>query len=70
MGSIRVVRSQLQKLVKRHGDRAQWVLHAWIKVWLSPEFAEWSLDPQLGQVRCPVLAIHGNRDDGRKKQFV
>jgi pimeloyl-ACP methyl ester carboxylesterase len=61
--------AQLQKLVKRHGDRAQWVLDAWIKVWLSPEFAEWSLDPHLGQVRCPVLAIHGDRDEYGSEEF-
>ncbi len=33
---------QLQKLAKWHGiqGKAQWVLDAWIKVWLSPEFAD------------------------------
>ncbi|HEY5760220.1 MAG TPA: alpha/beta hydrolase, partial [Steroidobacter sp.] len=61
--------AQLQKLAKRHGERAQWVLDAWIKVWLSPEFADWSLDAQLAQVRCPVLAIHGDRDEYGSEEF-
>nr|WP_298726429.1 alpha/beta hydrolase [uncultured Steroidobacter sp.] len=61
--------AQLQKLAKWHGDRAQWVLDAWIKVWLSPEFASWSLDPQLGRIRCPVLAIHGDRDEYGSEAF-
>lgn len=54
---------QYAKLVKNHGSKAQWVLDAWTKVWLSPEFAGWSLDQQLPKVRCPVLAIHGDLDE-------
>lgn len=60
---------QLQKLAKRHGERTPWVLDAWIQVWLSPEFADWSLDPHLAQVRCPVLAIHGDRDEYGSEAF-
>lgn len=54
---------QLARLAKWHGNKTQWVLDAWIKTWLSPAFADWSLDPYLGSVRCPVLAIHGDRDE-------
>ncbi len=61
--------AQLQKLAKWHGDRAQWVLDAWIKVWLSPEFSDWSLVPHLSRVRCPVLAIHGDRDEYGSAEF-
>ncbi|GFE85860.1 alpha/beta fold hydrolase [Steroidobacter agaridevorans] len=61
--------AQLQKLAKRHGDRAQWVLDAWIKVWLAPEFRDWSLDPHLGRVACPVLAIHGDQDEYGSEEF-
>jgi pimeloyl-ACP methyl ester carboxylesterase len=32
-------------------------------VWLDPAFAGWSLDPWLAKVRCPLLAIHGDRDE-------
>lgn len=51
------------RLQKWHGDRARWVLHAWTDVWLDPAFANWSLDPWLPQVRCPVLVLHGDRDE-------
>ncbi|MGV3708842.1 MAG: alpha/beta fold hydrolase [Gemmatimonas sp.] len=54
---------QFGKLSKRHGERARWVLDAWTKVWLSPEFADWSLDAHLRDVQCPTLAIHGDRDE-------
>ncbi|WP_129777963.1 alpha/beta fold hydrolase [Peristeroidobacter soli] len=61
--------AQRQKLAKWHGDRTQWVLDAWIKVWLAPEFANWSLDPWFPRVACPVLAIHGDRDEYGSEEF-
>jgi pimeloyl-ACP methyl ester carboxylesterase len=51
------------RLTRYHGPKARWVLHAWTDTWLSPAFAGWSLAPLLEQVRCPVLAIHGDRDE-------
>jgi len=54
---------QLDRLKKYHGDKAAWVLSAWIDTWLSPEFAEWTLDDALNRVRCPVLPIHGALDE-------
>lgn len=53
----------LDRLARWHGDKAQWVLDAWTQVWLSPAFASWSLDPWLGRIECPVLAIHGDLDE-------
>lgn len=54
---------QLDRLRKYHGDKAPWVLSAWTETWLSPEFANWNLDSELEQVGCPILAIHGDRDE-------
>lgn len=54
---------QLARLAKYHGDKAAWVLDAWIGSWLAPEFAAWSLAPVLPLVRCPLLAIHGHDDE-------
>lgn len=56
-------KGQVKRLEKWHGKKAEWVLKAWTDVWLSPEFAGWSLSPCIGQVRCPVLAIHGAEDE-------
>ena len=50
-------------LVKYHGDKAGWVVGAWTDTWLAPEFANWNLDGALARIRCPVLAIHGERDE-------
>ena len=54
---------QLARLAKYHGDKAAWVLEAWSGTWLDPGFAGWTLDATLRRVRCPVLAIHGTRDE-------
>jgi len=54
---------QLERLARYHGAKASWVLDAWIETWLSPEFADWRLDDDLGAVRCPALALHGDQDE-------
>ncbi|HEY1077965.1 MAG TPA: alpha/beta hydrolase [Fontimonas sp.] len=54
---------QIDKLKRYHGDKAEWVLSAWIDTWLSPGFADWTLDAPLRQVSCPTLAIHGEDDE-------
>lgn len=54
---------KFERLTKWHGEKARWVLDAWTEVWLSPAFASWSLDEYLGDITCPVLAIHGDADE-------
>jgi pimeloyl-ACP methyl ester carboxylesterase len=56
-------RVQMEKLRRWHGDNADWVLRAWTETWLSDAFASWRIEPELARVRCPVLAIHGDRDE-------
>jgi len=53
----------LARLERYHGDKARWVLAAWLDTWLDPAFAGWTLAPVLPQVACPVLALHGEDDD-------
>lgn len=55
--------SQVDRLRRYHGDKAPWVLSAWIDRWLAPEFAPWSLDAELPRVVCPNLVLHGRRDE-------
>lgn len=54
---------QIERLEKWHGQKANWVLHAWTDVWLSDRFKDWSLEPAIHDVRCPVLTIHGENDE-------
>lgn len=58
-----VAPGQVERLARYHGDKARWVLDAWIETWLAPDFATWRLDDDLRQLRCPVLALHGDRDE-------
>jgi len=53
----------MDRLARYHGDKAAWVLHAWLDTWLSTDFADWSLEPALRRVECPLLAIHGADDE-------
>jgi pimeloyl-ACP methyl ester carboxylesterase len=55
--------AQLERLGRHHGDKARWVLAAWLDTWLDPAFAGWTLAPVLPRVTCPVLALHGEDDD-------
>lgn len=54
---------QIGRLAKYHGNKARWVLDAWIETLLAPSFSDWSLDDDLRQLRCPILAIHGDQDE-------
>lgn len=60
---------QFARLTRYHGDKAQWVLDGWTEVWLSPEFASWSLDAYLPGIQCPVLALHGDADEYGSEAF-
>jgi pimeloyl-ACP methyl ester carboxylesterase len=60
---------ELDRLKRWHGGKAQWVLEAWTEVWLSPAFAAWSLAFDLPLVRCPILVIHGDRDEYGSVRF-
>jgi len=60
---------QMARLEKWHGNKASWVLNAWIDTWLSPEYSSWSLESRISQVTCPVLALHGDKDDFGSNAF-
>lgn len=60
---------ELAKLAKYHGDKAAWVVSAWTETWLSPEFADWNVRSALPNVSCPLLAIHGDRDEYGSAEF-
>ena len=53
---------QMERLIRWHGQKAQWVLSAWTEIWLHPDFQTWRLH-KVTSVSCPVLAIHGDKDE-------
>lgn len=54
---------QINRLKKYHGEKADWVLRAWVETWVSDNFQNWNLNEVLSRVTCPVLAIHGDNDE-------
>lgn len=54
---------QRSRLERYHGDKTSWVLDAWIRTWLDPAFATWSLRPVLPLVTSPMLVLHGGLDE-------
>jgi len=53
----------MARLARYHGDKAEWVLRAWVDAWHSEAFRDWHLNDALPRVSCPTLAIHGERDE-------
>jgi len=61
--------AQLARLARYHGDKARWVLDAWMGPWLSAQFDNWSLNEDLEQLKAPLLVLHGDADEyGSKAQ--
>ena len=51
-----------QRLARYHDDpdSAFW---GWNDIWLNPEFRSWSIEAELTEIRCPVLAAQGLDDE-------
>ena len=51
-----------ERLSRYHSDvdSAFW---GWNRIWLAPEFRNWSIETELSTLTCPVLAIQGIHDE-------
>jgi len=51
-----------EKLGRYHAepDSAFW---GWNDTWLKPAFRSWSIEDELGRIRCPLLAVQGLDDE-------
>jgi len=51
-----------QKLGRYHADpdSAFW---GWNDIWLQPTFRDWSIEDEIGAIRCPLLAVQGVDDE-------
>jgi len=50
-----------QRLAKHHDDPDA-VFWGWNDIWLHPQFRAWSIEAEITQIRCPLLAIQGVDD--------
>jgi pimeloyl-ACP methyl ester carboxylesterase len=54
----------MQRSLRRaHGEDWADVAGRWHALWTSPEWEAWSIVDELATVRCPVLVMHGLRDE-------
>ena len=53
---------RLRDQLRRYHNDVRGAFHGWSNVWLDPNFRNWTIEPRLASVACPVLAIHGDQD--------
>ena len=53
----------LKARLARYHDDVDSAFHGWNDAWLEPAFAGWSIEPLLGALRCPILAVQGADDE-------
>jgi pimeloyl-ACP methyl ester carboxylesterase len=52
----------LRARMARHHRDPDDTFHGWNDVWMSAQFRDWDLRPQLPGITCPVLAVQGTAD--------
>ena len=52
----------LQQRLQKYHDSPDSVFWGWNTAWLAPEFKQWSIEEDVGTIRCPVLAVQGLDD--------
>jgi pimeloyl-ACP methyl ester carboxylesterase len=60
---MNAARDELRGRLARHHDDVDTIFDGWRDLWTDPDFASWSIEEDLGRLRCPVLAILGDRDE-------
>ncbi len=50
------------RLAKHHSDASR-VFHDWHDTWLSDAFRDWNILDYVDRIRCPLLALQGDRDE-------
>ncbi len=57
------------KLAKFHDD-VDSAFYGWNTAWLLPAFADWNIETEIADIRCPILVIQGEGDEyGTPKQL-
>jgi pimeloyl-ACP methyl ester carboxylesterase len=50
------------KLARFHGEHTDSMFWAWFHAWADEKAVDWTMAPQVAQVRCPVAALFGQAD--------
>ncbi len=57
------VAGDLRSRLARHHDDPDSAFWGWNRVWLLPAFRGWSIEGEIGSIRCPLLAVQGLDDE-------
>jgi pimeloyl-ACP methyl ester carboxylesterase len=57
------VETDLRSRLARYHEDVDSAFWSWNEVWLDPDFEHWSIEQEVSQVTCPVLAIQGLDDE-------
>jgi pimeloyl-ACP methyl ester carboxylesterase len=55
--------TDLRQRLSRHHDDPDSAFWGWNDIWLHPPFRQWTIEPEIGSIGCPVLAIQGLDDE-------
>jgi pimeloyl-ACP methyl ester carboxylesterase len=53
----------LRERLARYHDDPDSAFYGWNDVWLAAAFRDWSIEDEVGTIRCPLLAIQGLDDE-------
>jgi pimeloyl-ACP methyl ester carboxylesterase len=55
--------TDLRQRLARYHDDADSAFWRWNDIWLHPPFRQWTIEQEIGSIRCLVLAIQGLDDE-------
>jgi pimeloyl-ACP methyl ester carboxylesterase len=55
--------TDLRERLARYHDDPDSAFWGWNDIWLHPPFRQWTIEPEIGSISCPVLAIQGHDDE-------
>lgn len=53
----------LRTRLARYHDDVDSPFWGWNDIWLDPRFRDWSIEDEIGAIRCPLLAVQGVDDE-------
>ncbi|MDE2146273.1 MAG: alpha/beta hydrolase [Burkholderiales bacterium] len=57
------VQGDLRRGLARYHDDPDSAFWGWNRIWLDPAFRHWSIEAEIGAIRCPLLAVQGLDDE-------
>ena len=55
--------TDLPERLARYHDNPDSAFWGWNRIWLDPKFRRWSIEPEIAEIRCPMLAVQGKDDE-------